>query len=229
MMDEKRRAEIRARATAARVVAPGAWGVDQDRGGFYLGTLAVTCGGGTFGTWESGAFVPGDALAPTERRVMLTLNGNFAPGELCAFLAATYADVPDLLDALDEAIAERDHLKRREHDIIEACEHVADGGQYRADIVAAIQRIRRERDDARKTLDEAAPTLEHAREKAIASLRTRKSRLMPDALAPWAQEAVDLITARIPGAVERFLGIAEGDVLDALCALRLAERREARR
>lgn len=46
--------------------------------------------------------------------------------------------------------AERDRLKRREASIIEACERVADGGQYRADIVSAIERIRRERDEARE-------------------------------------------------------------------------------
>lgn len=45
------------------------------------------------------------------------------------------------------AIAERDFYKQREADIIGACERVADGGQYRADIVAAINRIRRERDE----------------------------------------------------------------------------------
>ena len=44
--------------------------------------------------------------------------------------------------------AERDHLKRREADIIEATDP-ADGGQYRADIVGAIKRLRRERDTAR--------------------------------------------------------------------------------
>lgn len=48
--------------------------------------------------------------------------------------------------------AERDHLKRREKSIIGACERVADGGQCRADIVSAIQRIRRERDEARADL-----------------------------------------------------------------------------
>lgn len=39
------------------------------------------------------------------------------------------------------------HLKDREQSIITACERVADGGQYRADIVSAIERIRRQRDE----------------------------------------------------------------------------------
>jgi len=60
----------------------------------------------------------------------------------------------------NERIAlQRDHLKRREADLIEACERVADGGQYRADIVSAIQRIRRERDDARAEIREALALL----------------------------------------------------------------------
>ncbi len=52
----------------------------------------------------------------------------------------------------DAAIADRDHLKDRERSIIEACERVTDGGQYRADIVSAIENIRRQRDDARTVL-----------------------------------------------------------------------------
>jgi hypothetical protein len=59
------------------------------------------------------------------------------------------AQVYLLARALREAVADRDHLKRREQDIIDACERVADGGQYRADIVAAIQTIRRQRDSGR--------------------------------------------------------------------------------
>lgn len=50
---------------------------------------------------------------------------------------------------LASVAAERDHLKDRERSIIEACERVADGGQYRADIVSAIQTIRKQRDDAK--------------------------------------------------------------------------------
>ncbi len=44
---------------------------------------------------------------------------------------------------------DRDHLKRREVDIIAAVEPVADGGQYRNDIVSAIQWVRRERNALR--------------------------------------------------------------------------------
>lgn len=60
-----------------------------------------------------------------------------------------------LTPALADMTADRDFLKRREQDIIEACERVADGGQYRADIVSAINRIRAERDEARAQLSEA--------------------------------------------------------------------------
>jgi hypothetical protein len=59
------------------------------------------------------------------------------------------------LNRAEKAEAERDHLKRREASIIEACERVADGGQYRADIVSAIQRLRRERDEANARADTA--------------------------------------------------------------------------
>lgn len=64
------------------------------------------------------------------------------PGEVtrAAWLAVGEAS----LRALADMTAERDHLKRREQSIIEACERVTDGGQYRADIVSAIQRLRRD-------------------------------------------------------------------------------------
>lgn len=54
----------------------------------------------------------------------------------------------DMTMTHEAALAEVDRLRRREASIIEACERVADGGQYRADIVSAIQRIRYERDSA---------------------------------------------------------------------------------
>src|SRR6185437_1041008 len=56
--------------------------------------------------------------------------------------------------ALLQVEADRTYLKRREESIIEACQRVADGGQYRADIVSAIQRIRGERDGLAPILDE---------------------------------------------------------------------------
>lgn len=56
------------------------------------------------------------------------------------------------IERLQSSVA---YYQRREADIIEACERVADGGQYREDIVSAIQRIRRERDEARDKLVEA--------------------------------------------------------------------------
>jgi len=66
------------------------------------------------------------------------------------------AEIGRLKKLLAECTAERDHLRRREADIIEACERVADGGQYRADIVSAIQRIRSERDGAQAQVARAA-------------------------------------------------------------------------
>jgi hypothetical protein len=64
------------------------------------------------------------------------------------------AKIVRLEKALADMTADRDFLKRRERDIIEACERVADGGQYRADIVSAINRIRSERDEARARVAE---------------------------------------------------------------------------
>lgn len=64
------------------------------------------------------------------------------------------------LRARAEVTAERDHLKRREQSIIAACERVADGGRYRADIVGAIQRLRRERDEARAVADAVVEAVE---------------------------------------------------------------------
>ena len=46
--------------------------------------------------------------------------------------------------ALRDALGTIAFLRRREASLIEACSPVADGGQYRADIVSAIQRDRRE-------------------------------------------------------------------------------------
>lgn len=63
------------------------------------------------------------------------------------------ADRFALVAEVQRQAGEVDYLRRREADIIEACERVADGGQYRADIVSAIQRIRTERDEARAELD----------------------------------------------------------------------------
>lgn len=68
----------------------------------------------------------------------------------------------DALTAAEKEIAdlraEPDFLKRREQSIIEDCENMADGGKYRADIMSAIRRIRRERDEnaAKVTALEAA-------------------------------------------------------------------------
>lgn len=57
-------------------------------------------------------------------------------------------DVEALAQALQKVTSERDFLKRREQSIIEATEP-ADGGQYRADIAGAIERQRRQLDEAR--------------------------------------------------------------------------------
>ena len=92
------------------------------------------------------------------------------PGEVtrAAWLAVAEAS----LRARADVTAERDHLMRREQSIIEACERVADGGRYRADIVSAIQRLRRERDDALAMLtkaDEAIDACEDAHDRSTFS------------------------------------------------------------
>lgn len=53
----------------------------------------------------------------------------------------------DALAEIERLQAEVRYYKDREQSIITACERVADGGQYRADIVGAIERIRRQRDE----------------------------------------------------------------------------------
>ena len=78
--------------------------------------------------------------------------------------------------AIERLESETDRLKQREADIIEACEHVADGGQYRADIVSAIHRIRHERDEAR-----ALNGAEITRLRSILSAFVRTALLKPSA------------------------------------------------
>ena len=65
---------------------------------------------------------------------------------LLARIGRIQGEAADVGKALRDMTAERDHLKSREQSIIAACERVADGGQYRADIVSAIQTIRKQRD-----------------------------------------------------------------------------------
>lgn len=92
--------------------------------------------------------------------------GFLAPGGMeqhardATFVAHAREDVPDLasdVEALAKALramtADRDHLKRRETDIIEAVAPVADGGQWRADIEGAIKRQRRELQEAREEIE----------------------------------------------------------------------------
>lgn len=55
------------------------------------------------------------------------------------------------------------HLKDREESIIAACDKVADGGQYRADIVSAISGMRKERDQLRLAHTEAVGLLKELR------------------------------------------------------------------
>ena len=55
-------------------------------------------------------------------------------------------------------------LEQREKDIITACERVADGGQFRADIIGASRRIKDERDTATRAADTLRAGLESARE-----------------------------------------------------------------
>lgn len=66
---------------------------------------------------------------------------------LLARIGRIQGEAADVGKALRDMTAERDHLKSREQSIIAACERVADGGQYRADIVSAIQTIRQQRDE----------------------------------------------------------------------------------
>lgn len=54
--------------------------------------------------------------------------------------------------------------KQREKDIVTACERVADGGQFRADIIGAIHRIKDERDAAIRAAEALRADLESARE-----------------------------------------------------------------
>lgn len=74
---------------------------------------------------------------------------------ISGLLADAGMSVGDIVASVAALVANRDHLRRREADIIEACERVADGGQYRADIVSAIMRIRGERDMWRTNAEEA--------------------------------------------------------------------------
>jgi hypothetical protein len=73
-----------------------------------------------------------------DERAVLRLIGVHIP-ELCATIADQNTTIA--------------YLKSREQSIIDACERVADGGQYRADIVAAIQTIRSQRDEARAEVE----------------------------------------------------------------------------
>jgi hypothetical protein len=103
------------------------------------------------------------------------------------------ADVEALARALVSVTADRDHLKRREQDIISATEP-ADGGQWRADIVGAIQRVRRERDEARAAVEtvraeerEAFRPLYEAAMGLLKSAELHRSdrRPEPPAMWPW--------------------------------------------
>ncbi len=66
--------------------------------------------------------------------------------------SVTLARAHAVLRRAQDAEAEVARLKRREADIVEACERVADGGQCRADVVSAIQTIRRQRDERGEVL-----------------------------------------------------------------------------
>jgi hypothetical protein len=76
-------------------------------------------------------------------------------------LSPLCSDVEALAQALQDVTAEMDRLKKREHDIINAT-NPADGGQYRADIAGAIERQRRELNEARARVRELEEQLEAA-------------------------------------------------------------------
>lgn len=71
-----------------------------------------------------------------------------------AFIEMASTGVPALCRMAREQSSHVAYYRRREESIIAACERVADGGQYRADIVSAIERIRRERDEARREVQQ---------------------------------------------------------------------------
>ncbi len=81
--------------------------------------------------------------------------------------AATISDMTEVVFSLDDdrklLLLKNAHLEDRERSIIEACERVADGGQYRADIVSAIDTMRKRRDAAERELAEARAQIEALR------------------------------------------------------------------
>lgn len=80
------------------------------------------------------------------------------------------ADVVKLLDALVRVTAHRDYLKDREARFVRALAPVSDSGQYRADVVSAVERVLRERDAAQRDVARA--------DKQVAALRDIAARLV---------------------------------------------------
>ena len=94
--------------------------------------------------------------------------------------------------------AEVAYLKDREESIIAACDRVADGGKYRADIVSAVQRIRSGREEARAALAQQRDVYEEqarGHEAEIATLHAKLAAAAHEELRACSRIAVDLYAA----------------------------------
>ena len=96
-------------------------------------------------------------MTPVDLQRVRDLSDNKRAGDI-ETLVCEY--VPAMVTEIEALRHEAARLRKREADIIEACERVADGGQFRADIVSAIQRIRRERDAAHGGIRKAIAAME---------------------------------------------------------------------
>ena len=94
--------------------------------------------------------------------------------------------------------AEVAYIKDREESIIAACDRVADGGKYRADIVSAVQRIRSGREEARAALAQQRDVYEEqarGHEAEIATLHAKLAAAAHEELRACSRIAVDLYAA----------------------------------
>lgn len=110
------------------------------RSDFDMAPESVTASGEAAGP-DAAADVSGDTMASLAHVAALR-----ADAERERDAAIAQAKVAEARASAAER--ECDRLRDRERSIIDACERVADGGQYRADIIGAIERIREDRDAA---------------------------------------------------------------------------------